>query len=642
LPAVVISAVAFFTMLLHAEANVAVTAAAGGGSISADTSANAVAPAWTTLGPITITEGANDDIAPGQAGATLILTAPEGFDFNTAQLPDVTGLSTDLSGLALAFPTAATLQLTLTSDGVADAVDTVVIGGVTPLQVRPIDGDRLDAGDILRDSDDPGTVVIVGIAEDVTSFGTLTTVPGVPAELDLSIPPSASTNAGVPFAQQPKIEIKDQFGSKVTSDNTTVVTVVLTTGAGTLSGTTAKAASGGVVEFAGAGLSIDLVGADKVFTFTAPGLVSTNTAAFAITAAAASPSTSTIQANPSSIPADGASTSTVTVSLRDALGNSLIAGGDVVVVGATLGAVGTVTDNGNGSYTATLTAGTAAGTATISATVNAAAITSGDPTVALTTVPAPSGGDDAESASSPIEPPTTMVAGLRVTLANTQSALVGSGAETVVSTSSPGGTSISVVVPADALAVSSTLAVSAVGDVGALAPQAPMPGDPSLVAAFVLSATAPGGGSAEPGAPAAVTFGSSPTGLIGTRPQELVLMHWDGGTWVPLPSTVSMRPDQSASLAGATPRFGLIAVARLPAGFSGEPAAPGISLLVTVGPSPVADLLRRLDAAGCLASTLAVTEGGAWNVHVAGAPVTVNARFPVLVTAHTPFFVRCR
>lgn len=333
----------------------------------------------------------------------------------------------------------------------------------------------------------------------------------MPAELDLSIPPSASTTAGVPFAQQPKIEIKDQFGSKVTSDNTTVVTVALTTGAGTLSGTTAKTASGGVAEFVGAGLSIDLVGADKVLTFTAPGLVSTNTAALAITPAAASPSTSTIGAAPVSIPADGASTSTVTVSLRDAFGSGLIAGGDVVVVGATLGTVGSVTDSGNGSYTATLTASATTGTATIFATVNAAAITTGDPMVTFTGAPAP----DPGSVPPPAAPSgVTTVAGLTVTFMNTQSAVANIGADTVVSTSGLDGSSIHVVVRADALAMSSTLAVSAVTDVVALASQAPIFPGGSIVSGFVLSATAPGGASGEPGAPAAVTFEASADVLV--------------------------------------------------------------------------------------------------------------------------------
>ena len=75
--------------LSRASAAGTVTGAAGGSSISADTAANASSPAWTTLGAVTIAEGANADFAAG-TNVTLILKAPSGFAFNTAVTPDVT------------------------------------------------------------------------------------------------------------------------------------------------------------------------------------------------------------------------------------------------------------------------------------------------------------------------------------------------------------------------------------------------------------------------------------------------------------------------------------------------------------------------------------------------------------------------
>ncbi len=67
-----------------ASAAVTVTGATGGSAISADTTGNA----WTTLGAITIAEGANGDFAAGTS-VTLVLNAPAGFEFNTAVIPDV-------------------------------------------------------------------------------------------------------------------------------------------------------------------------------------------------------------------------------------------------------------------------------------------------------------------------------------------------------------------------------------------------------------------------------------------------------------------------------------------------------------------------------------------------------------------------
>ncbi|MCK4693953.1 MAG: DUF2341 domain-containing protein, partial [Anaerolineales bacterium] len=86
--------------------------------------------------------------------------------------------------------------------------------------------------------------------------------------------------------------------------------------------------------------------------------------------------TSTITAAPTSIAADGSSTSTITVQLKDSFGNNLISGSDTVTVASDLGSLsGTVTDNGDGTYTETLTSAAAPGTATITGTVNATPIT---------------------------------------------------------------------------------------------------------------------------------------------------------------------------------------------------------------------------------------------------------------------------
>ncbi len=72
--------------------------------------------------------------------------------------------------------------------------------------------------------------------------------------------------------------------------------------------------------------------------------------------------------------ADGTSASTITVQLKDAIGNNLTAGGDIVTLSTTLGTLGTVADDANGTYEATLT-GTTPGTATVTGTVNGVAIT---------------------------------------------------------------------------------------------------------------------------------------------------------------------------------------------------------------------------------------------------------------------------
>ena len=81
-------------------------------------------------------------------------------------------------------------------------------------------------------------------------------------------------------------------------------------------------------------------------------------------------STSTINASPKIIKANGKDYSTLYVQLKDFKGNNLTANGGIVTISSTLGTVSAVVNNNNGSYTAILTGGITAGTAIISFTIN--------------------------------------------------------------------------------------------------------------------------------------------------------------------------------------------------------------------------------------------------------------------------------
>ncbi|MFN0158707.1 MAG: invasin domain 3-containing protein [Bacteroidota bacterium] len=89
---------------------------------------------------------------------------------------------------------------------------------------------------------------------------------------------------------------------------------------------------------------------------------------------AAFPGTSIVSATPDSILADGSTTASVSVTLRDDLGNNLTTGGDAVALSTTLGNTSSVIDNNNGTYSAILTSSTVAGQAIVKATVNSAQI----------------------------------------------------------------------------------------------------------------------------------------------------------------------------------------------------------------------------------------------------------------------------
>jgi len=150
--------------------------------------------------------------------------------------------------------------------------------------------------------------------------------------------------------------------------------------------------------------------------------------AFNVGGGAASGATSTISAAPASRLADGIETATVTVQLKDAGGTDLVVVGDAVVLGTDLGALSLVVDNGNGTYTATLTSNVA-GLATISGTVNAGAIT--DTATVTFTAPAPPPADpppvgtstpvatptaSATPAATPVAPPSPLVGAAPTTI----------------------------------------------------------------------------------------------------------------------------------------------------------------------------------------------------------------------------------
>ena len=86
-------------------------------------------------------------------------------------------------------------------------------------------------------------------------------------------------------------------------------------------------------------------------------------------------SNTTLVASPTSVVANGSTTSSVTVTLADANGNLLSASGGTVALSSTGSAtISAVTDNANGTYTATVT-NTVAESVTISGTLDGAAIT---------------------------------------------------------------------------------------------------------------------------------------------------------------------------------------------------------------------------------------------------------------------------
>jgi hypothetical protein len=153
----------------------------------------------------------------------------------------------------------------------------------------------------------------------------------------------------------------------------------LTASGGTVTLTTTAGSISAVTDNSDGTYTATLTSSTSVETATITGQLDGNDlnddASVTFTSGVADAATSTISANPTEITADGSSTATITVQLKDAYGNNLSAGGDNIALATTHGSLGSVTDNGDGTYEATLTAATDLGSAVITGTLNGTVLT---------------------------------------------------------------------------------------------------------------------------------------------------------------------------------------------------------------------------------------------------------------------------
>ncbi|MGE5688099.1 MAG: Ig-like domain repeat protein [Gemmatimonadota bacterium] len=172
-------------------------------------------------------------------------------------------------------------------------------------------GTVADAGDV------PGSPV--------TFSATATT--GSAGQLSITTQPSASATVGQPLAVQPQIQLRDNLGNPVAQAGI-AVTAAIASGpvGGTLSGQLTQATNAnGLATF----VDLTLGGAVGTYTlgFSGANLAAVTSAQISVTSGAPSASRSSVTASPGTIGLG--SNSTVTVTVRDALGN-LMGGINVV------------------------------------------------------------------------------------------------------------------------------------------------------------------------------------------------------------------------------------------------------------------------------------------------------------------------
>ncbi|HEX3805677.1 MAG TPA: Ig-like domain-containing protein [Gaiellaceae bacterium] len=195
-------------------------------------------------------------------------------------------------------------------------------------------------------TDAVGTHVTLTLTETGTGLDTSASTPT--SAFAVKVNGSGAAVAGVSYLDSTHVQLT--LGSRVYGDNT--VTVAYDPS----SLTTAQK----VKDLAGN--LLPAVSAQSVSLATTPSLTQT-----------------TVTAAPGSITADGSSTSTITVHLKNGSGGALATSGGTVALATTDGSLGSVTDNHDGTYTATLTSSTVAHAVTVTAKLDGSSLSNSAP-----------------------------------------------------------------------------------------------------------------------------------------------------------------------------------------------------------------------------------------------------------------------
>jgi hypothetical protein len=276
-----------------------------------------------------------------------------------------------------------TVDLTTTAGTIRPTNTAVFAAGVLSLQSVTVTG--AGSGKTITAADHAGS------GKTGTSGG-FTVNPGALSPANSTISPStASRPADGVSTQVITVQARDLYNNNLPSGG--AVVVFSNSGGGTLTGTTDHG-DGTYTAVLTSPLITGSVTVSATIGLTQVGTsVGTGYSVVTFTAGAAVSANSTISPATATKPADGTSTLVLTVQARDSHTNNLTIGGDTVVIFKQSGAgtVSATTDNGDGTYSATLTSPTTTGRTTLGATLGGTTIgtTVGASSSVITLVPGP-------------------------------------------------------------------------------------------------------------------------------------------------------------------------------------------------------------------------------------------------------------
>ncbi|MCD6013546.1 MAG: C-terminal target protein [Flavipsychrobacter sp.] len=185
----------FLSLISYAGfAQVTVTPATGGTGICANSAQTGSAPAFTTLGPITVTEGNNADLSTGFN--TLTLSPPAGWRFGGAA-----PTTTFTAGRNIIFITVSGFSATSVTFNIFCGATTLADAfNINNLQVQALTPSSLP-GNIFASSAVGISGIVAGAAG--TNFGSLSLTPSLTPSVTISASPSGPICAGTGVAFTP-------------------------------------------------------------------------------------------------------------------------------------------------------------------------------------------------------------------------------------------------------------------------------------------------------------------------------------------------------------------------------------------------------------------------------------------------------
>lgn len=340
----------FSVTLKTAGAQTITATVASGTSLTAGTSAS-----------VTVTAAAASKLVVGAIGSQ---TAGAGFPV-TVTLTDTYGNAVNNTG--------ATGTVTLTrgsgSGTVGGTVSGTIAVGASAVTISGVTYSKAESGVTLTATGTGASSLVNG---KTGTSGAFAVTSGAATSYAVSLSSATPTVGGTVTVTA---QLEDANGNAVATSGKTVTWSASASGGSFASATSTTNASGVATVIYTVPTTSGVL---RTITATDNTALTGTSSALTTQVGSATASQSTLTASSSSVTANG-STVTLTVQAKDQYGNNLGAGGSTVVISRAsgTGTVGLVTDNGNGTYTATLTAPTATGSGVFSATLGGSAVEGG-------------------------------------------------------------------------------------------------------------------------------------------------------------------------------------------------------------------------------------------------------------------------